>query len=132
MSDEANYTLHFLGWCFNAAKNNDKIWGFIEMHNAPPADPKRPWDRPRGSLYNFWGKRGKTLQWQRHYGQWGGGTDLEKLQRNKARVKEYIEYPEDRANELVPDFKEYLAKQFVMAKFSGKIRDDMADDGSFV
>jgi hypothetical protein len=132
MSDEGNYTLHFVGWCFNAAKNNDKIWGFFEMNNAPAPDPKRPWEKKRGSLYNFWGKRGKTLTFQRHYGEWGGGTDLESLQRNKARVKGYKEYSSGRLNELVPDFKDYLAQQFVMAKFSGKVKDDDMEEHSFV
>jgi hypothetical protein len=126
MSETQNYTLHYLGWCLDPAENHDKIWGFIEMHNARA--PKDRWDKPRGSLYNFWGKRGKTLSWQRHYGEWGGGSELEQRQRNKARRKGYKEFPESRVNEVWPNFKDYLAEQFVLAKFGGKIKDDMLDD----
>jgi len=132
MSQDSNYKLHFVGWCFNPEKNNDKIWGFFEMNNAPAPDPKRPWEKTRGSLYNFWGKRGKTLQFQRHYGEWGGGTELENLQRNKARVKGYVEYPESKLDTIVPEFKDYLSQQFVMAKFAGKVRDDDMESHSFV
>jgi hypothetical protein len=41
-SSGLEYDLKFFGWCHNPAKNNDKIWGWIEIE---------------GKLYNFWGRR---------------------------------------------------------------------------
>jgi hypothetical protein len=132
MSNDSNYKLHYVGWCLDEAEGHDKIWGFFEMNNAPAPDPKRPWDKPRGSLYNFWGKRGKTLTFQRHYDEWGGGSELEARQRSKARKKNYKEFPEHKLDEIVPNFRDYLAQEFVMAKFAGKVRDDDMEDHSFV
>lgn len=112
-----SYKLHFLGWCFKPETNNDKIWGWLETDS--------------GSLYNFWGKRGKTLTFERHYGAWDK-LDLQTLQRQKARKKGYVEIHEPRYHEIVEEFVDYLNKQFTMAKFSGKIRNDDVDNNSFI
>jgi hypothetical protein len=58
--------------------------------------------------------------------------DLQTLQRQKARKKGYEEFREGRYDAVVPDFIDYLNKQFTMAKFSGKIRNDDTENNSFI
>jgi hypothetical protein len=115
------YKVHFVGWCFRPALNNDKIWGYVEMDS--------------GSLYNFWGKRGKTLTFERHYGRWGE-HELQQRERNKADKKGYKEYgPHCSAggyDDIMPDLLDYIEKQFTLAKFSGKIKNDDTESSSFI
>jgi hypothetical protein len=120
------YKVHFVGWCYRPATNNDKIWGFIEFDNGANGQ--------RGSLYNFWGKRGGTLTFERHFG-WWGKDELEGRQREKANKKGYVEYGPHCArgyDAIQEGLLDYIEKQFTLAKFSGKVRKDDTENNSFI
>jgi hypothetical protein len=110
-------TVHFLGWCHRPEKNNDKIWGYIETDT--------------GSIYNFWGRRGKTLSFKRWYGRWEKYT-LEDIGYDKQRKKGYVEIAQPKYDTVWPDLIDYLKTEFVAAKFSGKIKNDDLESESFI
>lgn len=113
------YKIHFLGWCNEPAKNHDKIWGWIQMDS--------------GAHYNFWGRRGATLTFERHPQDWNGDNwDLRIRARQKAEKKGYENMPESRYGEVHDDLINYIETQFVLAKFSGKVRKDYDENDSFI
>lgn len=66
-----NYRINFFGWC--SEEGHDKVWGYVTV-----GDPGS------GELYNFWGKRGKRLAFQKHEGRWGS-DELQKRADQKVR-----------------------------------------------
>lgn len=107
-AEDRGYTFEFLGWM--KEDNHDKVWGFIKLKS--------------GSLYNFWGRRGKTLRFKRHYDKW----TLNDLADKKV-AKGYQRMSEQKMEVISPGFGEEFGSQFIMAKFSGTIlTDDTSDD----
>lgn len=104
MSDSSSFTFMWVGWC--KEDNHDKIWGYIKLNES-------------GAYYNFWGRRGKTLRFKRHFGKW----DLEDLTHAK-RNKGYVMRTPQNMAAIWPNFEDDFATQFVMAKLAGKILTD--------
>jgi len=81
------YEIRWVGWN-NSRKEgtqHDKVWGWLEMRD--------------GRLYNFWGRRGKSLRFKLHTNRYA----LEKLQDTKNR-KGYTFVASSDYNRLVKDF----------------------------
>lgn len=121
MSFGVNYDIKFFGWCHNPAKNNDKVWGWLEIE---------------GKLYNFWGRRdmdgdGKALKFKRHDSNWGGRHDVQALARAKER-KGYksitLEQDADGAytsvDRIYPNFGAHLKKQLMFARLTGTVKNE--------
>lgn len=115
------YDIKFFGWMFNAAENNDKIWGWIEIE---------------GKLYNFWGRRdnggdGKAIKFKRHDTGWDGRHDLQTLTRGKER-KGYKAMSLQRAadgtypaiDEIYPNFQAHMKKQLMFARLTGTVKNE--------
>lgn len=134
-----SYTIRFFAWC--KTDKNDKVWGYVEFHNAPELSEMQKrnprWYPPEpGSLYNFWGRRGKTYSFKRHY----GGTGLYDL-RHLAEKKlypsgdkaPYVEVSISEIEKICPGFAEEFENQLLMAKFGNQVRNDDTDgDSSFI
>lgn len=134
-----SYTIRFFAWC--KTDKNDKVWGYVEFKNAPElteAQKRYPrWNPPEpGSLYNFWGRRGKTYSFKRHYGHWGL-DDLKNLAHKKLYPSgdkaPYVEVSVAEIEKICPGFAEEFENQLLMAKFGGGVRnDDTEGDHSFI
>ena len=93
----------FIGHCYDAKENHDKVWGAINMDEG--ADP-RSW---KCNVLTFWGRRGKKLSTLLV-------TDTAKL--NKLIYKkrqDYTEIRKDRLDEVYPDFQADLEKTAMWA-----------------
>lgn len=131
-----SYEIKFFAWCNEG--NHDKIWGYVEFKNAPePAPGTRfyAWQRPEpGSLYNFWGRRGKTYTFKRHFGKWGL-SDLETLARKKTHPsgnkEPYRRISIAEIEKVCPGFIKEFEDQLLMAKFSNKVKTDDTENHSF-
>jgi hypothetical protein len=128
-----SYDIQFFAWCNEG--NHDKIWGFVEFKNSPDSDKHFTFRPEPGSLYNFWGARGKTYSFKRHYGL-RGKDDLESLARKKThppRGKDpYRRYDVSQIETICPGFIKEFEDQLLLAKFSNKVRTDDTDNYSFI
>lgn len=120
MSTKAKLEFHFFGWFFDAAKNNDKIWGWFEVE---------------GKLYNFWGRRGnedamKRVKFKRHENvRWYGNSALSSTARSK-EAKGYKSiscqadseggYPE--IERVYPGFLAHVRKELMYGRLTGTVR----------
>lgn len=101
---EAQYTIKYFGWYSNPRENSDKIWGWCEVE---------------GKIYNFWGKRGGSLQFKRHPDGWYGSSECN----SKRWDKEAKGYGDHTANieAVYPDFHREFKKQLATARMLGKV-----------
>lgn len=118
---KANYTLNFFGWC--SEDGHDKVWGYVTIGSDPL--------NRHTELYNFWGKRGKRLAFQKHEGVWGS-DELQKRADQKTRSGRssgaYRRVPVADVENVVPGFFNELEKQLTLAKlfdnFRGRVEED--------
>lgn len=118
---KANYTLNFFGWC--SEDGHDKVWGYVTIGSDPL--------NRHTELYNFWGKRGKRLAFQKHEGVWGS-DELQKRADQKTRSGRssgaYRRVPVSDVENVVPGFFNELEKQLTLAKlfdnFRGRVEED--------
>jgi hypothetical protein len=87
----------FIGWC--SIDNSDKVWVSIRIKTGDRTN----W---HNTYLTVWGRRGKKLQSKlvetsRH--------EMDKLVRSKDS-KGYIEIPQDKLNEVYPEFEQDLEK----------------------
>lgn len=104
----SDFTINFFGWCHDGG--HDKVWGFVTTSG--------------GTLYNFWGARGKSLTFKRYEGQWGERALLKKAANKTARGRSsgtYREIPVDQIETVAPGFTDELAPQIVNAVLFGKL-----------
>lgn len=122
-----SYKIKFFAWC--KEEGHDKVWGFVEFKSHETSSSGV------GSLYCFWGKRGKTYQFKRHYGQ-TGYHDLQGLARKKTHPSgdktPYRVVSADQIEGVCPGFTDELENQLLMAKFSGKVKTDDTENHSFI
>ncbi len=116
---KANYTLNFFGWC--SEDGHDKVWGYVTIGSDPL--------NRHTELYNFWGKRGKRLAFQKHEGVWGS-DELQKRADQKTRSGRssgaYMRVPVSSIESVVPGFFEELEKQLTLAKLFENFRGNTA------
>lgn len=130
-----SYDIKFFAWCNEGT--SDKIWGFVEFKNAPEhKGPKSWWNPPEpGSVYNFWGARGKSLSFKRHFGA-NQYDDLKKLARKKTHPSgdkaPYKEIPLKDIESIYPGFAEAFEDQLLAAKWSSAVKSDDTDNHSFI
>jgi hypothetical protein len=131
-----SYEIKFFAWCNEGT--HDKIWGYVEFKNAPTELNGRAlysWEKEPGSLYNFWGRRGKTYSFKRHFGNWGQ-ADLVRLARKKTHPsgdkEPYRRILTNDIESVCPGFIEEFESQLLMAKFSNKVKTDDTDNHSFI
>jgi predicted DNA-binding WGR domain protein len=84
----------YIGWC--SEDNSDKVWVCIQLSG----------DRWYGKYLTVWGRRGKQLQSKIID---VGDRDIGNLIRSKNN-KGYREIPEDKLNEVYPEFEQDLEK----------------------
>lgn len=95
------YEIRWLGW--NNEDRSDKIWGWLEMGD--------------GRKYNFWGRRGKALQFKQHHSL----HELHKLERQKERKGYNFVRPEN-YDRLVKDFLDQVEMYCMSAILSDTVR----------
>ncbi len=114
-----NYTVNFFGWC--SEDGHDKVWGYVTIGSDPL--------NRHTELYNFWGKRGKRLAFQKHEGVWGS-DELQKRADQKTRSGRssgaYMRVPVSSIESVVPGFFEELEKQLTLAKLFENFRGNTA------
>jgi len=135
-----SYEFKFFAHC--GEDGHDKIWGFVEFKNAPE-DTRDAWMKknPRwyppepGSLYNFWGPRGKWIKFKRHYGA-AGAHDLEKLASKKLYPSgdktPYKKISIQDIEKICPGFAEEFENQLLLAKFSNAVKSDDTENNTFI
>jgi predicted DNA-binding WGR domain protein len=84
----------YIGWCSDG--EHDKVWVCIQLSG----------DRWHGKFLTVWGRRGKKLQSKIVE---TNTYEMEKLIRSKD-AKGYVEIPEDKLNEVYPEFQQDLEK----------------------
>lgn len=117
----ADIQIHFFGWARDEEKNNDKIWGWVNVE---------------GKLYNFWGRRAKsedekkTLTFKRNPGNWSGNRALhalaDKKQHPSGGKTPYRSIPCERAEDgtwpsieaVYPGFSKQFGKQLMYARLT--------------
>lgn len=137
-----SYEIKFFAWCKEGT--HDKVWGFVEFKNAPDGvqlpngtwRKPHPWEQlPPGSLYNFWGRRGKTYRFKRHYGRWGL-QDLKNLAHKKLHPSgdkvPYKEVSRDQIEAICPGFADEFENQLLAAKWDNAIKSDDTENHSFI
>lgn len=100
-------TVNFFGWCSEG--EHDKVWGFVTTEG--------------GTLYNFWGRRGKTLRFKKYEGSWGQ-KELEKKSREKVKPRPSGQYDEVEVSQIpnvVPGFLDELERDIAMAVMFDKV-----------
>lgn len=106
MSYRINYFGHYL------EGTHDKVWGYVTLDD--------------GSLYNFWGRRGKRLAFQKQQSGWEGNYELERRADAKA-IKGYRRVSVDNIDRVWPDFQNEFEDQLVYAKL-GLVRSDKSGE----
>jgi hypothetical protein len=129
-----SYEIKFFAWCKEGT--SDKIWGFVEFKNAPePARGMPSWSWLPGSMYNFWGRRGKAIAFKRHFGAYGR-DDLEKLARKKLHPSgdkaPYRKIEIKDIEKVCPGFAEEFENQLLAAKWSNKVKTDDTENHTFI
>lgn len=103
-----DFTINFFGWCREGG--HDKVWGFVTATH--------------GTLYNFWGRRGKSLTFKRYDGQWSD-PKIKQLAANKTYKYRpsgaYQEVPVDQIETIAPGFTDEFTPQLVAAILFGKL-----------
>ena len=96
-------SFRFIGHCYDAKENHDKVWGAIDLdENATPYYGKC-------NVLTFWGRRGKKLSTLLV-------TDQDKLRKViQKKEREYTEVDENRLNEVYPEFQADLEKTAMWA-----------------
>ena len=89
-----NVNYKYIGWC--SVDNSDKVWACIQLSG----------DRWHGKYLTVWGRRGKRLQSKIID---VSDRDIGNLIRSKD-AKGYREIPEDKLNEVYPEFESDLEK----------------------
>lgn len=111
----ANYKVNFFGWCGD--DGHDKVWGYVTLGSDAL--------NQHSELYNFWGKRGKRLSFQKHEGIWGS-DELQKRAEKKTRSGRssgsYQQIDVGNIENFVPGFFEELENQLTLAKLFDNFR----------
>lgn len=135
-----SYTIKFFAWCNEGT--SDKIWGFVEFKNASEDcrteyEKRHPyWYPPEpGSVYNFWGARGKCLKFKRHFGTYQY-DELKRLARKKTHPSgdkaPYKEIAIKDIESIYPGFSEAFEDQLLAAKWSSAVKNDDTENHSFI
>lgn len=132
-----SYEIKFFAWCKEGT--SDKIWGYVEFKNAPepPAGQRRwTWQRPEpGSVYNFWGRRGKHISFKRHFGLYDL-ENLESLARKKLHPSgdklPYKKIAIADIEKICPGFAEEFENQLLAAKWSNQVKSDDTENHTFI
>jgi predicted DNA-binding WGR domain protein len=93
----------YIGWC--SEDNSDKVWICIQLSGGRIDPLDYNWGG-QGKYLTAWGRRGKKLQ---HKVVEANGYDMDKLIRSK-NSKGYRKIPEDKLNEVYPEFEQDLEK----------------------
>lgn len=103
----SDFTINFFGWCHE--DGHDKVWGFVTTSG--------------GTLYNFWGARGKALTFKRYEGRWGEQELLRKAEKKTQRRANgtYRAIPVGQIESVSPGFTDEFAPQLVKAIMFGKL-----------
>src|SRR5579859_7519533 len=106
------YVLETFLWCHDSAANHDKVWGYVTIASGD--------DR---KLYNFWGRRGKRMSFQRHSGIWGSHELLRRTEeKQRPRVNgTYQAVVLDQIETVCPGFYDEFEKQLTLAKLFNKV-----------
>jgi predicted DNA-binding WGR domain protein len=85
----------YIGWC--SVDNSDKVWACIQLSGGEWYNKK---------FLTVWGRRGKRLQSKLIE---TSVAEMDRLIRSKD-AKGYVEIPEDKLNQVYPEFKQDLEK----------------------
>ena len=114
----ANYRINFFGHCNE--DGHDKVWGYVTVGDVGASE-----------LYNFWGKRGKRLAFQKHEGFWGS-DELRRRSENKVRSGRksgtYHRVDPSNIEAVVPGFFEDFEKQLTLAKLFDNFRNKVEEE----
>lgn len=89
-----NVNYRYIGWC--STEDHDKVWACIQLNG----------DRWHGKFLTVWGRRGKKLQSKIVE---SNTYEMGKLIGSKV-AKGYRGIPEDKLNEVYPEFQQDLEK----------------------
>lgn len=112
-----NFEIKQFLWFYDPAKNNDKIWGYVDVE---------------GKIYNFWGRRAdldgkKKLSFKRWAGTWGAYDAQDKAREKKRKGYKEVNAQRDSAGEYpgieacYPNFVKSFKNQLMLARLSGRV-----------
>ncbi len=112
-----SYVINFFGWC--SEDNHDKVWGFVTVQGD--------------EIYNFWGRRGKKIAFQRQEGSaWASAFTLQRKAEEKCRSGRrngaYQDIPISKIEEVCPGFHEEFELQLFYAKLANNFRHKREDE----
>ena len=96
--------IHFFGWLHNPEKNHDKVWGYFTLEDR---------------VYVFWGRRGKTMQFQRKDNRYVC-SDIAYQKKKKGYIN--LTGRDERIDSIFPEFDKHLKSNMFDAKMMDKIR----------
>jgi len=109
-----NTEFGFIGWCYNATENHDKIWGYFYR-------PTKQWDwatKESGTnVVIFWARRGKAMQFKADV----SGYELDKLVRSKLK-KDYDKISDQKFLEIWPTFIQECEEKLMWDVLAGKVK----------
>ena len=97
--------IRFFGWNYDPITNADKVWGFFDLNNE--------------NTYVFWGRRGKTMQFQKKN---STGECWDLAYKKESKGYERIRASDSRIDDIFPEFVEHLKSNMFDAKMMDKIR----------
>lgn len=110
----------FIGHCFDAKENHDKIWGYFLRPTVVDIN-SASWQRPRKeSGWNccvFYGRRGKTMQFKANVTGWV----LDDLKNSKLK-KGYKQITESKLFEIWPNFIEEAEAKLMWEVLAGRVK----------
>lgn len=99
----ANVRIQKIGHYYDMVENSDKIWGYANVN---------------GTLFSFWGRRGKTLSYQEIPGPGAEGKAASKW--GEKRRKGYDDVT-DYAERVIPGAMDYVVAYLIDALVDGKV-----------
>jgi hypothetical protein len=117
-----NFEYGFIGHCFDATENHDKIWGYFFRSSGTNNWSWKGgtnWANEGRNIVIFWGRRGKAMQFKPDV---YSVYDTEKLKNSKMDKKGYIEITEQRLMEIWPSFKDEAEMKLSLEVLSGRVK----------
>ncbi len=109
----SGFKIEFFAWCKDG--DHDKVWGWATIGDDQ-------------TLYNFYGRRGKTFMFKRYRHRW----ELEDKSREKTsegrKSGTYTEVPAKLIEVVAPGFRDEFQKQLAMAKLFDKFHRERKED----